>query len=494
MIRRLIVFILAVLTMFGTCCSVWAEDILIDKDVLEKILQRQEALNKEVEDLKRLMKEEDTTLPEHQLTEDIEYLKEEVEDMSDRLDVAETDSILDKIRLGGEFRTQVDFLRFDNIEVNGEKKDGNTDELWSGRFRINMRSEITDDIVFHGRLSYFKYWGDTNFEGSASDDRIFMKSDREGDIHVERAYVDYFVPGTPFAFTFGRYPTSDGPPYEFKNHTTRKSTWPQMFVNGEFDGIAGSLSLEEWTGLRASMLRIGYSKVTQNYQQYQGLKIDPVRVGFFSVESEFPGVRDSLLWLGVHKLFDNFSLSFIPDTEYPEDSGTYETYTLHLQFDNIMKSGLGWFGVFCFQDIHPRSEGTELAPGYEVGFYGDSLQGDLGKRREGYAVYTGLKYILPIASLKNPHIGFEYNYGSKYWFPGSIYGSEPTNKLGVNGHAYELYYLQPIAGKHMFCRIGAAYQDFEYDPPFYIYGSREGEDAKTDKSILHSYFLIDVRF
>ncbi|MDM8548848.1 DUF3373 family protein [Desulfobacterales bacterium HSG2] len=493
MIRKQVVFILAVLMMFGISCSVSAEEILIEKEILEKILERQEALEKEVEELKRLMKK-DVTSPEPGPAEDIEYLKEEVEDMSDRLDVVETNSILDKIQLGGEFRTQVDFLNFDNIKVNGEKKDGNTNELWSSRFRINLRSEITDDIIFHGRLSYLKYWGNTNFEGDGTDGRFFMTPDQEGDLHVERAYIDYFVPGTPFALTFGRYPTTEGPPYEFRNYTTRKATWPQMLVNGEFDGFIGSLSLEEWTSLRAAMLRFGYSKISQNYQQYQGLKIDSARVGFLSVEAEIPGIRDSLLWIGGYKMFDTFSLSAIPDTEFPEDSGTYETYTLHLQLNNIMESGLGWFGVFCFQDIHPRSEGTMLAPGYEIGFFGDSLHGDLGKRREGYAVYTGLRYILPIASLKHPHIGFEYNYGSKYWFPGSLYDGEATNKLGVNGHAYEFYYLQPIAERRMFCRIGTAYQDFEYDPAFYIYGSREGEEAKSDKSILHTYFLMDVKF
>jgi len=74
--------------------------------------------------------------------------------------------------------------------------------------------------------------------------------DAEGDIHLERAYIDYFVPGTPLSLTFGRLPTNEGPPNEIKDNTTRKSTWPKLMIDGESDGIIANLSLYKWTGLK----------------------------------------------------------------------------------------------------------------------------------------------------------------------------------------------------------------------------------------------------
>ena len=485
-----------------------AETISIEKKLLEKILKRQDELEKKIEILQQKLNEQDikkTKIPDSEITpdsditKDVQYLKTDVEEISDRLDKVETKSILDKIQLGGEFRTKVSFINFDNIKYdaqnfNNQKKDANIDELWWTRLRLNLRSDITKDLIFHGRLSYLKYWGETNYESDISDARSFTTSKQEGNLHVERAYIDYFVPDTPLSFTIGRLPTSNAPPYEFKNYTTRKATWVQLFVDGEFDGIIGNLSLEKWTGLKNSMSRIAYVKVNQNYLQYQGVDLGSTRVFGANFDMAIPGVNDSLFWIGYYKAFD-FTPLKVDGAASPKDSGIIDTYTLHLQFDNMMNSGLGWFGAFAWQNIKPSPEGTVLAPGYEVGLVGDSLHGDLGETQEGFSIYTGLKYILPIKTLKYPNIGFEYNYGSKYWLSLSNYTSgELTNKLGVNGSAYELYYIQPIIKHNMFCRLGAVYQDYKYFPLMYLYGSRKGEETKSNMSIFHTYFLVDVRF
>lgn len=493
-----------------------AETITIEKDLLEKILKRQDELEKKIENLQQKLNEKNIINTESsndkvktgsektpditpEITKDVKYLKTDVEEISDRLDKVETRSILDKIRIGGEFRTQVDFINFDNIKDDGQnfyarKEDGNIDELWWNRLRLNLRSDITKDLIFHGRLSYLKYWGSTNFEDDTWDARFFTTPDREGKLHVERAYIDYFVPDTPVSFTIGRLPTSNAPPYEFKNYTTRKATWAQLFVDGEFDGIIGNLSLEKWTGLKNSMSRLVYVKVSQNYLQYQGVDLDPARVFGANFDTEIPGVNDSLFWLGFYRVFDITPFN-VEGAVVPEESGSADTFTMHVQFDDIMSSGLGWFGSIAYQKIRPSSQGTVLAPGYEVGLVGDSLHGDLGENRDGFSIFTGIKYALPVDSLKNPNIGFEYNYGSQYWLPLSTHTSgEFTNKLGVNGSAYELYYIQPIIKKHMFCRFGAVYQDYEYYPLMYLYGSREGEETESDMSVFLSYFLVDVRF
>jgi hypothetical protein len=484
-----------VLAMVFIPCAAFGETLSVDREVLEKILKRQDELEKEVKQLKeqlnqQIQQKEDAPA----IGKDIEYLKEDVAEQAERLDVVEKKSLLDRVSIDGELRARVDFYDIENMINKGQEQDTHLNEMWNTRLRLNLRSEITKDLIFYGRLSYLKYWGNTSsYDPEFNDRNYFIMPDSEGDLHVERAYVDYFVPGTPVALTIGRLPVSGGPPYEFKNDTTRKATWPQMFVDAEMDGIIGSLKLDQWTGWENSMLRVAYSKVTQNYAGYLGDNEDSVRAYTLSLETEFPGIKDSLLWLGVYVAPDVGPLR-IAGLSSPPDAGSMENYTLHMQFDNILGTGLGWFGALSYQNLHPRSEGTMLAPGYEVGLFGDSLHGDLGERQDAYGIYTGLRYVMPIEALKHPQIGFEYNYGSQYWFPASIAGDMFTQKLMVTGSAYELYYIQPVVDKHVFCRVGAIYTDFDYYNPMQIYGSMDAAQVETDMSIFNTYFLVDVRF
>ena len=481
------------LMVFSMICPVWAETVTIDRELLEKILQRQDRLEKEVERLKERVREkrEKKALPAAVPdAEDIRYMKEDVEEMSERLDTVERKSILDKIQLGGDFRVRMDSYHYRDHEFNGQKEDGSTDELWSSRFRLTLRSDITDDITFHGRLNYFKLWGDSNYESVIAFDTLYPSiPDSEGNLHVERAYVDYFVPETPLSLTFGRIPLNEGPPNELRDHTSRKGTWPKVVYDGEGDGIIMNLSLDKWTGLENAMFRLGYYKLFQNYQKYKGVKIDDWRGYVASFETEIPGVRDSLFWIGYTRAEDITPLFDVSEISYPEDFGDVEYYNAHFHLNDIMNSGLDCFFSIAWSHISPSSEGTILTPAYEAGVYGDTLHGDLGKSRNAHCIYAGLRYRLPAKSLKYPCAGFEYNYGSKHWL-GTAASGDIVNKLLINGDAYEVYYIQPIHERHMFLRIGAVYMDYDYDNPMYYIGSQ----PESDMSLLNFYFLTHVRF
>ncbi|MBN1931621.1 MAG: DUF3373 family protein [Desulfobacterales bacterium] len=491
--------------------QVAAENITVDKKVFEKILNHQKTLENEIEQLKQHLKENPASLTvpaEQSQTEDVQYLKEDVEEISKRLDKVETRSILDKIQLGGELKTQLESFRYKNIELNGVKTDQNTDEIWSNRLRISLRSEISDNIIFNGRLGYFKLWGDTDFGKGSSDWNHPSVPDPEGNLHIERAYIDYFVGQTPLSLTFGRLPTTEGPPSEFRNYSSRKATWPKLMLDAETDGIIANLSFDQWTGLKNSMFRAGYSKLKQNFLEYQGVELEDLNGWAIAFETEIPGIKNSFLWLSYILCNNVFALTDVPESapfqisEYPdsESVGDLGIYTLHLQFSNIKNSGLDWFGSLAYIDIDADSEGSVLTvniPGVgevfynEVGLFGDRLNGDLGHDRNGYHFYTGISYRLPFKCLKYPKLGFEYNHGSKYWIGEVSSGSgDLINKLGINGDAYEFYYIQPIDEKHMFCRIGALYLDYDYYNPLNIYGNQ----VKSDMALTSFYLLTDIKF
>lgn len=499
--KNLLILSLIIFAAFAFIVQVSAEEMSIDSETLKKIIKRQDELKKRNNDLEKevneLKQQVDRISSKNPEAGAFEIMREDTDEMSERLDQIETRSILDKIQISGELRTQLDYLNIDNFKTGSEEKNTRLDELWSSRFRMNLRSEITDNLIFHGRLRYYKFWGDTNYDDSKSRDRDMLSPNLDGDLHVERAYIDYFIPDTQFSLTIGRNPSSDGPPYEFKNKTTRKATWPQLFVNAEIDAVVANIALEKWTGLKDAMFRTGYAKVSQNYRQYEGRNLDSCRVGVAVFETQFPYISDSLLWVGINHITKMLPLTDadLPAISWPENAGRCDGYTAHLQFNDIKNSGLGWFGSFTWQNIHPDTRGTRLASGYEIGLLGDNLHNDLGKKRKGYAFYTGLKYTLPVSKMKNPVIGFEYNHGSQYWLPvGMDTSRDFINKLQINGSAYELYYIQPVIKKYMFCRIGAVYQDFDYYTSTFVYGSKEGEENRSDMSVLNTYFIVDVRF
>ncbi len=460
-----------------------------DYSDVDSFLQRQKELEKEVEDLKKELK----GMKAGSSAKESEYLQEDVEEIFNRLDKVERDSILDRIRIGGEFRTRMDYLDYKNIEVNGETKDGKSDEIWGGRLRLNLDSVITKNIVFHGRLNYYKLWGDTNFPRpeSLSDSDYRTVPDPEGNLHVERAYVDYFVSGFPLSFTFGRHPSADGPPYHFRNYTTRKATWPNLLVNGEYDGIMGTLFLEKYIPPEKSALRLGYARVTQNYQEYLGVELDSMRALFGSFEMEIPGFRDSLAWISYSKLMDYPPMWRLPEAAYVEDIGNADIYNLHVEFMDVKDTGFSVFASAALNYVNARAKGTTIPPGIEIGLYCDSLNGDMGQNRKGHAIYAGFRYETPIDFLNRPLIGFEYNYGSRFWITAAATGNtELINKLMVHGNGYELYYIQPIHEKHMFLRFGGIYLDYEYYNPYIVYGA----PRESDRTESNLYFLVDVRF
>jgi hypothetical protein len=92
----------------------------------------------------------------------------------------------------------------------------------------------------------------------------------------------------------------------------------------------------------------------------------------------------------------------------------------------------------------------------------DAMLNDDGgqESHDGYSVWAGIK--MPIAATKGA-LGFEYNWGSRYWF--GFNGGEDTlgaTKLATRGSVYEIYYHQPIIGTKLLISLGGQYYDYEY--------------------------------
>ena len=78
----------------------------------------------------------------------------------------------------------------------------------------------------------------------------------------------------------------------------------------------------------------------------------------------------------------------------------------------------------------------------------------------GYSFWTGL--IVP-DMLTGGRIGFEYNYGTKYWAP--MTWAEDTlagSKIATRGNAYETYWNLPIVKDSLSAQLRYTYMDYQY--------------------------------
>ena len=451
----------------------------------------------------------------------INKMSQDIDNIYDTMDVLETKQIKNKINFGGELRVRYDGYTAKNYNVTNmaafqqgvmsglspqmaafqatrhvdKKSDSNN---WTNRFRINMEADITEGLTFHGRLAMYKNWSDSD-DGTASDMfNDFNRTHRPNSsaLWVDRAYVDWIPQGLPFplAITVGRHPSSEGPPFEMKENRMRQSTYPALIFDGEQDGIVATFGLERYTGLKNSGWRFGYGKAYHSdddnnigspfpFMDDDEKGDSTIFATFF--ETEIPGVPNSLMVLSYAKMWDlpfYFTGPKMYETGMPNtELGDMDLWGVHAQANDIAGTGLDFFISYGGNKSKPNGNSV-------MGLYG-LLSSDGQGSETGYSIYTGLRYTIPVGSLKNPKVGFEYNHGSQYWFSMTSASPDLFNKLATRGNAYDVYYIQPV-NKHLFFRVGYTRIDYDYTGSANYMGTPYASDTTLD----NYYLLMDVNF
>jgi hypothetical protein len=425
-------------------------------------------------------------------------LKKDVASIYDTLDQVETKTLKDKINLGAEVRTRVDnfqvkdhmyFTAAPKPEGHKESNDNN----WTNRVRVNMDADIQKNLKFTGRLTAYK-----NFSDSASPDPAILGDansahlpDGSG-VKLDRAYIDWTPENlaVPLAITFGRHPSSEGPPNEIKEYRKRQSTYPALLFDGEADGVVATVGLERYLGWKDSALRFAYGKAYQNndtvntYLDNPG-GIDDTNVFATFFETQLPGLDDSLMVLSALRASDMAATGFDSlGITGSENVGDLDLYGIHLQANNLKHSNFDLFLSLGLDHSHPNGNvlNGPLGP---MGL----LNNDGDSSHTGWAVYTGLAYAIQSAALNNPKVGFEYNHGSEYWFSFTSGSTELYNKLATRGDVYDLYYIQPF-NDYLFGRIGYTIAEYNYG----LSGFHIGDIGDSNEELRNAYLLMDCRF
>ena len=477
-----------------------AQTVTLSADAYKAIMERLDSLQRRVEQLEKRR-------------EDISQIKNDVYDLYDTMDRVETKTIKDKMNIGAELRTRVDYFYLRDHLVRGNpfdpstwsKEDLHNDNHWSNRFRVNMDAKLTKDLLFHARLAAYKDWGTIEPVMGVNDGNP-AHVPGDSTVKFDRVYVDWILPTPiPMAFTFGRHPSTEGPPQEFKENRLRQATYPSLLFDAEQNGLVFTIGLERYIGWKNAGLRFGYGKGYQSkdsmawYLDRPDLDDTTFAAAFF--ESEIPGLPDSLMVLSyIHgdDVNDGMAMANIADVDL---------FGVHVQAPNILGTGIDAFFSWGLDRFDPNgyvpaidpSSGQAMAmptPQGNVPLYVGILSGpapagdpSLLRNRTGWAIYTGLRYTLPLPMLKNPKIGFEYNYGSKNWFSFTMGAVERYNKLATRGNVYDLYYIQPV-NRFLFLRTGFTFIDYNNAySGWHIY-----KPEKVDEKLTDFYILIDCRF
>ncbi|MBF0452108.1 MAG: DUF3373 family protein [Candidatus Magnetomorum sp.] len=367
------------------------EKYVTPEDIIP-ILDEIDALNKRIDAL--YQKHDEKKLPEASQRL-LDLLKKDMAELSEVLERVETKSIVDRLEIGAEIRTRLDWYTFrghDNLRFTNEPTTRKLHEQInlqpSNRFRLNLRANISDNLKFTSRLVMLRHWSDDDFP--VYPDVNFLNTTRvPGDINlkVERAYVDYFfspLEKLPMAFTFGRLPSTDGLPTDFRENTPRKSTYPAIAYNVESDGLGFSLDLEPLTHLPQTAARFIFSlRYDDNEKYFMGKllseksgvyrvdeeSMDPIHFCVFQLETHIPDFFGGLLAI--------FNVLYIPKAGKPdfrytdelaafydddpflgtqgEDSLGYLTkYTLFVESKELLGFNFDWFAGISYMKTHAK--------------------------------------------------------------------------------------------------------------------------------------------
>lgn len=409
--------------------------------------------------------------------------------------------------LNGATLEQAQFLMggISSMRFQPEKVSSDNDIIYTNKFRLNMKAKINNQLSFGGRLAAYKVWGDSSgvkFNGGSLGDVTFdgnTTSLPHGDaIRLERAYFNYksSIGSVPVNFSLGRRPSTDGPPLEYGNYSLEGGSPYTSIINWQFDGASLSFGLEDATGIPGADFKlcygVGFEGDWGNSSSLNDTRPDVSDVhlfGFITTLFNNDAFSIGINYAHASNITDGFTgttvMPFIVSKQDRNADGTPEYYfepntggyisrlepmtnigdwdaaSLLLRANLADISEEMWdmdlFLAGSWSHTNPSQISTN--PFYEM--LGQGLLSSNGnlQSQNGYAIFAGAVFPMP----NDGRLGFEYNWGSKYWF--SFTGAEDSligSKAATRGQVYEGYYILPIFEDNFFIKFGAQYYDYKY--------------------------------
>jgi len=350
---------------------------------------------------------------------------------------------------------------------------------YTTRLRLNMRAKVMDNIKFTGRLSMYKAWGDSTgvqmFNGqpnSFSIDGTNAGTPNSDILRVERAYFDWsHLGGSNWYLSIGRRPSTEGPPLHVKNGELRQGTPTGHLVNFQFDGVTIGTHYGENNAVFRFCYGVGFESGLGSGDQLKAPadRLKDVHMGGFNWDIyNSDSMRIQTTVMGAMDITDGFNGLIV----MPNDVITGDTVPGPMVMRYSPSANLGdflmgniiiereetyftWFASYAMSQSKPNETTTPFG-----GLLSDPF--DVPEDQDGYSYYVGIK-----APLGSVDLGFEYNYGSQYWF-NFTQGADDlvASKLATRGSVMELYmikgFAQGLGRARAQFRLSAMLYDYEY--------------------------------
>jgi len=363
----------------------------------------------------------------------------------------------DNIKWDIDFRTAYQYLDYKRKNA---PSISNT-ALMTNRLWLGMVSSPVDGLVFRGQLAMYSTWGGNNLPVNDPFENVNWRASSKPDdisIKLRQAYFTYtFNKDTAHSITIsaGRRPATDGFLANHREGTENPGSPLAHITNMEVDGAM--IKIGNAFGLEGSYVKfvLGRSYDNINQASYSGAPYTAVNapdadVNFFVIpmtiynDGQF-NLMAQYTYINDFMGFDN-ALNKATTGAGDKHMGAVSLEVDGLDEDNDFLDDSTFFISGAFTTSVPKS--------------GYSMLGS-SKTKTGSSFWTGL--IVPALITDDGHIGFEYNYGSKYWAP--MTWAEDTlsqSKIATRGSAYEVYWNQPIVGKNLSAQLRYTYMHCQY--------------------------------
>jgi len=412
----------------------------------------------------------------------IKELEERLDEFEDSMEKVETKSLVDKVSFGVGFTTTVN---------NYAKKyaDGHTHKsknLYSTKLMLNMKSKVSNNMIFYGRLSMYKYWADSTVHMYSMFDSMEGRAPHSSTLFVERAYVDWRFTDKdsfmPSILTIGRQPSSDGPSHQYKANTTRKATYSALVFDGASDGIVLTSSLKNILPITGAKLRVAYGKGFQNDETRPNVvnafigsdnNLKDTDVYGLFLESNLFGADNTLFQIGVAAMQNIVANALDTNASANKNIGDVTFAGVMFEGTNIYNSGLDLFAHFAYSTAKPSGE-VYMYNGRGYSLLGDGSDFDT---KDSSAFWIGGRYSFD----ENSKLGLEYNQAGKYWISATQGAYDLINKLATRGKAMETYYIHSI-NRYSYIKFGGMYVDYDYTGSGWFLGDPKSMDSLTGDS------------
>jgi len=369
----------------------------------------------------------------------------------------------DNIKWDIDFRTAYDGLQYSRQNDSSVRNTA----LFTNRLWLGMVASPVDGLVFRGQMAVYSNWGGNNLSTNDPFENVNWRASSKPDdvtFKLRQAYFIYTFNKNsehPISISAGRRAATDGFLSNHREGNEKVGSPLAHITNMEVD--AAMVKVNNLFGLEGSYVKFvaGRSYDNINATSYAGTPytavntidtdvnffVMPISIyndGQYNLMAQYTYIND---FMGADaKLISPTNPAGAVTGAGDKHMGAISLEVDGLNEDSDFLDDSTFFISTAFTTSVPKANNTMLGSSHT---------------ETGYSFWTG--FIMPDLVTDGGHIGFEYNYGSKYWAP--MTWAEDTlsgSKIATRGNAYEMYWNLPIVKKNLTMQIRYTYMDYKY--------------------------------